>query len=199
MVGWGSFSRSLVRIARRLALFILCFPCHVGRGDRDGPGRLRLPLFATFIDKVFNRQHHAEANKGAWRQHSQQERGVGVENLDAQNLRPAAKQTVGAVKQGAVAKDLAQGAQHKHRAGSAHADRETVQCRQRWPFFGGKGFGAADHDAVGHDKRDENPQRLIEAEGIGVDQHLLLVLIILNIANLQLLKIKKIMVSMMLI
>lgn len=21
----------------RLALFILCFPCHVGRGDRDGP------------------------------------------------------------------------------------------------------------------------------------------------------------------
>ncbi len=38
--------------------------------------------------------------------------------------------------------------------------------------FGGKGFGAADHDAVGHDKRDENPQRLIEAEGIGVDQHL---------------------------
>ncbi len=65
VVGWGSFSRSLVRIARRLALFMLRFPCHVRRGDRNGPGRLRLPLLATFIDEVFLPPASCrEANKG---------------------------------------------------------------------------------------------------------------------------------------
>jgi hypothetical protein len=36
-----------VNIARRLALFMLRFPCRVRRGDSVGPGRLRLPLLAT--------------------------------------------------------------------------------------------------------------------------------------------------------
>ncbi|CAH0286417.1 hypothetical protein SRABI106_03405 [Rahnella aquatilis] len=37
---------------------------------------------------------------------------------------------------------------------------------------GGAGFGTSDHNAVGHNQRNKNAQRLIQTERVGVDQHL---------------------------
>lgn len=122
VVGWGLFFCSLVRIVRCLVLFILCFFCYVGWGDRDGLGCLCFLLFVMFIDKVFNCQYYVEVNKGVWWQYSQQERGVGVENFDVQNFCLVVKQIVGVVKQGVVVKDFVQGVQYKYCVGSVYVD-----------------------------------------------------------------------------
>ncbi|MNZ99148.1 hypothetical protein D3C78_1184600 [compost metagenome] len=95
-----------------------------------------------------------------------------MNHLNPQYLGPTAQQHIGTVEQGTVTQQLTHRTQRHHHAGSPQANRQAVQCGQTDRFFRGYRFGAANHDTVGDDQRDKYPQRLIKAEGIGVDQHL---------------------------
>ena len=66
---------------------------------------------SAFVDQVLQRDHHAQPDEGTRRQDRQQDPGIGVTQAELPTARRSAEHQVGIGEQGALADQLARGAQ----------------------------------------------------------------------------------------
>ena len=108
---------------------------------------------------VHARQEHAQAD----------ERARGLDH-EAERLVPVAHDLH--AEPGAVPEQLTQGAEEGQRDGEAQAHAQPVRNGEQDRVLGGERLGAAQDDAVDHDKRHEDAELQVERVGVGLHEQL---------------------------
>ena len=104
----------------------------------------------------------AQCDEGAGRQDGEQEALVIGQHMQHELFGFLAEDQVDAGQQRALSGEFAHAAQHHQHRRQAEAHRDGVDHAVQGAVLRGEGIGARQHDAVGGDERNENPQHQIE-------------------------------------